>query len=314
MAATADSLGWVVGGAVLALFTWFAWRWIPRSGSIELDGSSVVLRRGRSEIRAPIEAGAALHKWRSSHAGVMGSVVVMGRLRIGGQGAFDETAQYESPPLANLDAWLSRREFEQFALALRGLGAFADQSTHRAAYRAAGKAPKVEVRVELEPSSDRGGFKAMAAWMATIVVVTIVSVGSGDSNPRLMQFVVIVLVAIGLITSIVLARRLPPGLVLCWSDGAVDLHQSKSGARIASAPREQVSAQASHTSSGRFEAPTLTLRFPGERPIIIGVRDGAFRWAVSTPKTRAPEYIVGSLEWIPLLRELRVPFPENRND
>lgn len=278
---------------------------------LDVDGGRLRVDEGRAGEYSL--SGAALGLWRMPGTGVsMGTALHLAGgkrpLVVGGRDHRPGAAlRLDAPPVEHIDMLLSADAFEALLASVPSLAS------------APGHAAPGPLRCALmpNPTSLRGGLSMMAPWLLTIAAVSAVSLAFGalgvfDSvaGQMMVMPLILVIIAVGLVTTVVRSTRKRPALEIEADRRELRLRDPRTGQLLAAAPLGAASITRGicriHARSGTFEHAVLALRLPGHRDVTLGVQDTRFAWADAVPRLPAPRYVVGPPDWNALVEILGV--------
>lgn len=162
----------------------------------------------------------------------------------------------------------------------------------------------------------RGAFMVMRMWLLTIAVVSLVSLVGGiyfahtPLGIMVLSAVTGILVVCGLIATIRQSMRPPIPSTLEVAAGRIAV-RNRAGVPTFDASLAEVALTPSiyvvRTRGGTYEITTLQLRTAKGRKLVLGVWDMRFGWACPTSRAKAPDFLVGTPDWLALMHQLGVP-------
>ena len=279
-------LGWCVAFTVIGF-----WLAAGRRAAIELDGTTLVVRRRGKLHRTGAIADAHVARWDDRRAGVLGGILIAGELRIGALDVWIPVEACRALPGHRFDVSVEPAAFGEILVALN--------------VSIAG--PRDHLTVELVPNtmSLRGSLGTALPWFLAMIATAIVGPLAASRDvpmPVIAPILGAILVA-GLVGTIVRSSRAPAKRQL-----RIDVHRielRRGDTVIAAADRDALVVERhNHVQSGRY---TLTV------PVLV-IALGKTRVAMSTYRETAKwsgagrggpgRFVVGYPDWRQLVAML----------
>lgn len=304
---------WALGALALvafliasALFYWTLFR--TRTVALEIEGERIVVDGGRGGA-FPL-AGARVGPWRASTGIVCGSAIALSdgarTYRIGGvEHRAVVPAHLEGPMVDDVHVSLPA---EPFAALLARVGA---------PTQLAGPAPSVQCHLAPNPSAPGVAVGNMLPWLATIVLVGVMSAIFGVTGLFELeygQYVSISLIGIvvvgGLALTVVRSMRRNTGLDLSLDERGVRLHDARTGRVLATVPYSAVGRSRGvwkvRMRGYAADYPVVLLVVPGYGELSLCAQEARLLWHGAAAPVPAPRFLVGALDWTALVQRFEL--------